>query len=301
MIKIFSSLFFWVLLFNANVVSAQQFEVVVCESCTTTAHFQAKALEQLDIDYTTSFIQKAVVIANLHTKVLRSYLVLFSNEPGFYERAVYDAAIPADAQTAFDIYLDIENSLLNSGKITIQSVPETVRAAMFVNSSSGSCGVSGDMNPVPPYVANSVKNIDGDIDGSQKAIREMLRNVYFANGFSWIQTSTREIVSKFLYNRPLSVWTTFNDGSKVQWLLADLRSTLPFILLPQSAVDSNCNPISMGNNNYLSFNGGSYSFTSIGRSYYNSLGISNFGNRVCNIRHSGTTSEGISEPQLVCY
>jgi hypothetical protein len=214
---------------------------------------------------------------------------------------VYDAAVPIDAQLAFDTYLEFENTFLNSGKITVQSMPTVFKSSVFVSSSSASCNVTGDVNPVPPYIANSVSNIDGDIDGSQKAIREMLRNVYFANGFGWLNTSTRNVINKFLFDRPLSVWTSFNDGSKVQWMLADLRSTLPFILIPESALDSGCNSLPMGTSNYLSFTGGSYEFTSAGKAYYAALGISNFGNRVCNIHYTGTTEDGIVKPQLVCY
>lgn len=282
-------------------VEAEEFDVVVCESCVSPNEYQAKALEKVDNDYTTGFMQKNVIVANLYVKVLKSYLVVISNEPGFYEREVYDAAVPVDAQLAFDTYLEFENSFLNSGKITVQSMPTVFKSSVFVSSSSASCNVTGDVNPVPPNIANSVSNIDGDIDGSQKAIREMLRNVYFANGFGWLNTSTRNVINKFLFDRPLSVWTSFNDGSKVQWMLADLRSTLPFILIPESALDSGCNSLPMGTSNYLSFTGGSYEFTSAGKAYYNALGISNFGNRVCNIHYTGTTEDGIIKPQLVCY
>jgi len=291
-----------------NKLRAQEIEqvVTICNTCLTKNQFETTALSKVNGYYSSGFMQKRVTVANIEIKSLKSFLVLISNEPGFYEREVIELAIPSDVQEAFDIYNGLETSFNQSGRVDVNIAPAIKKAAVFVAAASGanappSCNISGDMNPVPPYIADSVKDIDGDIDVSQKAIREMLRNVYFAGGFGWIKTATRDIISKFLLERPLTVWTSFDDGTKVQWMLADLRSSLPFILMPESAIDSNCNPVAMGSSNYLSFGNGSYSFSSAGKAYYSGIGMALYGNRVCNIRYTGTVSEGVMKPQLVCY
>jgi hypothetical protein len=177
-----------------------------------------------------------------------------------------------------------------------------LRSAVLVSNNSSPCVVSGDVNPVPPYLANSVKDIDGNKE-KQKVIAEMLRTTYFISGFSVFTTSARIFLNKLLYDRPLTVWTSFDDRTKVQWILIHTHASVPFIMLPDSALDSDCKPVPMSNENDLTFNQvlGGYQSTQSGKTYFAGIGISNFGNRVCQVVYSGTTSEGIIIPQLLCY
>jgi hypothetical protein len=52
------ALCFLIFIIRCEMVEAQEFDVVVCESCVSTNEYQAKALEKVDNDYTTGFMQR---------------------------------------------------------------------------------------------------------------------------------------------------------------------------------------------------------------------------------------------------
>ncbi|KUM54499.1 hypothetical protein [Rheinheimera sp. EpRS3] len=258
------------------------YQIEICDLCTVKSDFEQVALDKIDARYYTK-----VVVVNINQSISYAFNMLVEYEPVRVFKKAFSSSIPSEIVESVHLYNEVKAAIKNDGSMMYSKIPQHLSIASYPNgganiSSDFSCEISGVSNPVPPYIANSVKDLDGDIDNKQRLVREMLRNTYLSNIFGLTNTAVKAAISQFFLKRPLLVTTSFNDGSSIQWQTGDLLGTLPFIMLPDTAMDSNCKLIEMSNNNHLSFGGGEYfvnhnSASSGGLVYRCRLGFTNSG------------------------
>lgn len=258
------------------------YQIEFCDFCSDKSDFEQIALDEIDARF-----YSKVVVVNLELSTSYAFNMLVEYEPGRIIKRAFSSSVPSEIVESIQLYNEVKISMRNNGSMMYSKIPQHLSLASYPNgnpniSSDFSCEISGLSNPVPPYIANSVRDLDGDIDGKQKVVREMLRNTYLSNVFGLTNVRVRAAISEFFLNRPLLVTTSFNDGSSIQWQTGALFGPLPFIMLPDTAMDSDCKLIEMSNNNHLSVGGGEYfvnhnSASSGGLVYRCRLGFTNSG------------------------
>jgi len=253
-------IFFCLLLMISHVTWAGElsYQIEICDFCTIKSDFEQVALDKVDARY-----YSKVVVVNINQSISYAFNMLVEYEPGRVFKKAFSSSVPSEILESILLYKEVKSAIESDGSMMYSKIPLHLSAASYPNgggsiSSNFSCEIKGNTNPVPPYIANSVKDLDGDIDNTQKLVREMLRSTYLSNIFGLTNTAVKATISQFFLKRPLLVTTSFNDGSSIQWQTGDLLGTLPFIMLPDTAMDSNCKLIEMSNNNFLSIGGGEY-------------------------------------------
>lgn len=228
--------------------SVENLEIVVCDGCDI-QKYKTTVLNASTIN------NKVIVMDAVNRRVLAFYREIESER----ERAiyVYDDVVPYEHLVSFNEYMQIYD-LIEGGYKTIKTwnyIPKELSSQGVANATAT---IQGIPFPIPPTLCTSfcvdtksVHSIFENLD-AQRLIGLELNKAYTAT----VAMKFKIVLHKMLVRRAFIITVGFSDNTKVDFRLDSPELTIPWAMLPDTALDSHGKLIRPPLQTKHQFNGG---------------------------------------------
>lgn len=265
----------------------EDYEVIICDGCN---EYQ-KELKVVNESYT---VNGTVIVVDFINRSIIAVGKEYSYEPGYSHFNTWYANVPIEYEFSFNEYLEVQDRINNM--YSVQKFWSAIpRELSLYGSMNAVANVQGLPYPIPPQLCthfcvdtSSVNKIMDNLD----AIR--LIGLELNKALITSRTMRYELaIKKLLALKPLIVTVKFSDDTMIDLRYESISFTLPWSILPDTALDANGKPIAPPSNAVHSFNGG------YGNGNYSS---SLPGFNIFQFCRTGFTNSGAGwKSQLICF
>ncbi|HEY0921238.1 hypothetical protein [Rheinheimera pacifica] len=270
-----------------SVFSYENYEVVVCDGCSYNQS-RVKARDSISVDANVIVMD----VSNRNIYAFQRYTEYDSAYANGFRVFVFDVGIPHEWSETFQDYIKIYD-LVNSNSVekVWNAVPKQLSPEGV---STARATIQGLPYPIPRHIASSVNDVFDDLD-SQRYIGLELNRAYLAT----VSMRFKVLIHKFFTARPFVITVKFIDDTTVDFMLISPEFTLPWAIMPDTALDSQGRPIVPPSNTKHQFSGG----FNEGR-YHNRYPVNNGSTTIslgqsCRTAFTGINGKLVS--QLVCW
>ncbi|MEH8021107.1 hypothetical protein [Rheinheimera metallidurans] len=218
----------------------------------------------------------------------------YNYEPGYSHFNTWYTAVPMDYEFSFNEYLQVQDRI--NSMFAVQKSWSAIPRQLSVNGTVNAVAtVQGLPYPIPPQLCthfcvdtSSVNKIMDNLDAIRLIGLELNKALITSRTMRY-----ELVIKKLLALKPLIVTVKFSDDTVIDLRYESISFTLPWSILPDTALDANGKPIVPPSNAVHSFNGG------YGNGNYSS---SLPGLNIVQFRRTGFTNSGAGwKSQLICF